>query len=57
MPQGKEILSMEIVLERKNFIDKNQSGKPLVINSELVNIHFVQKKLKKKLDKLWQQLL
>ncbi len=45
MPQGKEILSMEIVLERKNFIDKSQSGKPLVVNSELVNIHFCSKEI------------
>jgi hypothetical protein len=27
MPQGKDILAMEIALERKNFIDKNPSGK------------------------------
>jgi hypothetical protein len=30
MPLGKEILSMEILLEKKNFTDKNRSGKPLV---------------------------
>jgi len=45
-PQGKEILSMKIVLERKNFIDKNLSGKSLVVKNAQIDIHFIQKKLK-----------
>jgi len=42
MAQGYEILSMKIALHRRNFIDKNRSGKPLVhkkeINSSLLNL-------------------
>lgn len=38
MTQGYEILSMKIALHRKNFIDKNRSGKPLVHKKEKNNL-------------------
>jgi hypothetical protein len=46
MPQGKEILAMEIVLDRMNLIDKNPSGKQFRGKKQTMRYLFCSKRVK-----------